>query len=114
MDTSQLNKADSGKIKPRLLLEDMANAIEHVSAVLCYGAEKYEERGWKNVDPNRYVDAMYRHRLNIAKGELKDEESGLLHLAHIACNTMFLLQLELERLNLPNPEWNKPPQNHKQ
>ena len=109
----QSNKADNGKVKPRLLLDDMALAIKHVAAVLTYGAEKYEERGWKKVDKERYEDAQYRHHLELAIGESHDEESGLHHLAHIACNSMFLLQMELERLGSPQPKWNKPSQDHK-
>jgi hypothetical protein len=109
----QTNKADGGKIRPSLLIEDMAGAIDHVSAVLTYGAEKYEDRGWKKVDPSRYADAMYRHRLAFLQGEKFDEESGLHHLAHYACNAMFLLEMELEKLKQPKPVWNKPPQNHK-
>lgn len=113
LEQNQTNKADSGKIKPRLLIEDMAEAIEHVSAVLTYGAEKYEERGWKTVHPDRYIDAMYRHRLAFTQGEDYDKESGLHHLAHFACNAMFLLQMELVAKGKPEPKWNSPPQDHK-
>lgn len=105
----QLNKADGGKIRPSLLIDDMPVAIKNVAAVLTYGAEKYEERGWMKVDPERYRDALLRHYLAYCGGEDFDEESGLHHLAHLACNALFLLQME----GVGNPKWNKPPQNHK-
>lgn len=116
--SDQSNKADGGKIKPRLLIGDMAGAIEHVSAVLTYGVEKYEECGWREVDPKRYEDALLRHYLAWNSGNVYDEESGLLHLAHLACNAMFLLQLDIDRVLdwdgvVLKPEWNKPPQSHK-
>lgn len=113
----QRNKADGGKILPRLLIGDMPDAVSHVSAVLSYGAEKYEERGWREVDPARYEDALLRHYLEYRGGQLVDKESGIHHLAHLACNVMFMLQLSLEDLasdGYPQPlKWNHPPQHHK-
>jgi hypothetical protein len=52
-------------------------------------------------------------------GELTDNESGLLHLAHKATNSLFLLQLYIENVENSSktpPDfytYKKPPQNHK-
>jgi hypothetical protein len=52
-------------------------------------------------------------------GELTDNESGLLHLAHKATNALFLLQLYIENVEKSSktpPDfytYKKPPQNHK-
>lgn len=114
---NQVNKADGGKIKPRLLIGDMASAIKCISAVLSYGAEKYEERGWASVNPSRYEDALLRHYLANKSGEPVDKESGLPHLAHLACNALFLLEMELRDKGLKGihspVQWNSPPQDHK-
>lgn len=115
--STQENKADRGKIKPSLLIKDMSQAIEAVSAALTYGAEKYEERGWEGVEASRYEDALLRHYLAHSSGEKYDMESGLLHLAHLACNALFLLQFDLSDLGdpplRPHTSWNPPPLGHK-
>jgi hypothetical protein len=47
--------------------------------------------------PRRYTAALLRHLAAREQGEVCDPESGLLHAAHMACNAMFILELELER-----------------
>lgn len=86
-------KADSGKLKPTLLLDDMNLAINEVLKVLKFGEEKYSAGNWLLVDngKERYRNAADRHRLK--RGI--DSESGLLHLAHEAVNVLMLLELEL-------------------
>lgn len=113
MSSDQYNKADGGKVRPSLLFLGMPLALEHVSAVLTYGAEKYEDDGWKNVAIGRYQDAKFRHILNDAKEEVYDEESGLLHAAHEACNALFILHQKLEQLGNPKPKWNTPDRSHR-
>ena len=70
--------------------------IEGVGEVLTFGADKYEPNNWQNVDDaeNRYYAAAMRHLLAWRKGEIKDPESGLSHLKHVATNIMFLLHFE--------------------
>lgn len=46
------------------------------------------------VKPQRYRDALYRHWLDYLKGEECDQESGLPHLWHLACNAAFLIEME--------------------
>lgn len=119
-DNNQQFKADAGKLRPSLLFDGMPNALLAVTAVLSYGAQKYEAHSWKGVDPARYEDAKERHNLARRAGERFDEESGLLHLAHEACNALFLLEQFFD--NLPEGkegipayfEFNAPPTGHKQ
>lgn len=64
-----------------------------IAEVLTFGAKKYEIDGWKKAklsDMRRYKDALLRHTLAYIDGETIDPESGLSHLYHISCNTMFL------------------------
>lgn len=85
-------KADAGKPRPTLV---PVSLIEAVTAVREYGCQKYHEPdNWKRVEPQRYVDALYRHFLKYLKGEKLDAESGLPHLWHMACNAAFLIELE--------------------
>ena len=90
-------KADGGKPKPRLLHESMADAVASVVDVLTFGAAKYSDDNWKNVEPKRYTDALYRHLNAHHKGEANDAESGLPHLAHAACCVLFLLHHEVNK-----------------
>lgn len=86
-------KADAGKPKltlvPRKILFDIARVRE-------YGTKKYgDSENWKQVDKKRYMDAAFRHfcaYLDDPTGT--DEESGLPHLWHLACNVAFLCELE--------------------
>ena len=86
-------KRDAGKPKltlvPRQIIFDVAEVRE-------YGVKKYgSSENWKAVDIQRYRDAAFRHfmkYLDDPKGV--DEESGLTHLAHLACNIAFLCEME--------------------
>jgi hypothetical protein len=83
-------KDDGGKLRWSLLpwLE-----LEAVVAVLEYGARKYAPGNWRNVANGyeRYREAIGRHHAAVMKGEAIDPESGLPHLAHLACNCLFAL-----------------------
>ena len=60
-------------------------------------AEKYGEGSYKNVEPKRYRAALMRHICKWLKNPHgTDEDSGLPHLYHIACNVAFLLELDKE------------------
>lgn len=91
-------KDDSGK--PKLVqgfLEYFPNAIAEVARVSEFGAIKYDWGNWKFVNDgvNRYTEALGRHLLS---EDAIDEESNLLHAAHIAWNAMARLELILREL----------------
>jgi hypothetical protein len=91
--TEHDGKADSGKLPFHLL---PWKPIEHIVAVLDFGAKKYSEGGWKQVPRkrDRYFSAAIRHLVKYWGGEVLDSESGLPHLAHAACNIIFLMESE--------------------
>lgn len=85
-------KADAGKPRPTLV---PVSLIRAVTAIREYGCEKYHDPdNWRKVEPQRYRDALYRHWLAYIDGEERDEESGLPHLWHVACNVAFLIEME--------------------
>ena len=94
-------KDDSAKLKWELL---PWRATEGVVKVLTFGARKYAPNSWRTV-PNgkeRYQAAIMRHESRRQAGELIDPETGLLHSFHIACNAMFIAELEaLEQAGTP-------------
>ena len=90
-------KHDGGK--PRLDLVQ-PEIIEAVGIVMTHGAEKYGEGNYRKVEPKRYRSALMRHICKWLKDPHGiDEESGLPHLYHIACNVAFLLELDKEDYN---------------
>ena len=88
----QTAKADAGK--PRLSLVPMQIMFD-VAEIREYGCEKYKDPdNWKRVEADRYVDALLRHLLRFVQDrESVDEESGLSHLSHAACNIAFLCEI---------------------
>lgn len=91
-DDDQSAKADKGKLELSLVNPQLVKAVAEVRM---YGTEKYgDSENWRKVEPKRYVDALYRHLLAYIEGNEIDEESGLSHLAHMACNISFLLDKE--------------------
>ena len=102
-------KDDSGKLD-MTLFDDMPRALEAVAAVMQWAITKkqpkpYERGSWLGVEPDRYRAAIRRHDSAAAKQASlpaeraarfqKDDETGLLHLAHMACSALFALELTL-------------------
>ena len=89
----QTAKADSGKeqlsLVPRRIIHDIAQ-------VRMYGNAKYgDPENWRTVEIERYRDAAFRHWLSyLDDPNGVDEESGLPHLWHLACNIAFLCEME--------------------
>jgi hypothetical protein len=98
MSRSYDHKFDQGKLRYDLLPWD---CVEQVVDILTYGAKKYEAEDWKIVDDasNRYFSALLRHLIAYKQGEDTDQESGKLHLAHVATNALFLLWFNMQKNN---------------
>jgi hypothetical protein len=76
------------------------DAVEQVVAVLTKGAEKYAERNWeRGMKWSICQGSMMRHIVKSSKGERIDPETGLSHMAHVACNALFLLAYELRGMD---------------
>ena len=86
-------KADAGKLPITLVPREM---IRNVAAIRAYGKKKYgSSESWKDVELERYQDALFRHWLAyLDDPHGLDEESGYPHLWHAACNMAFLCELE--------------------
>lgn len=101
-------KDDSQKLDLTLLFDDCPHALEAIAEVLQWAVTKkqpkpYDRGSWQGVTDffRRYRAAAYRHQLGAAKGALlkkdaihfqRDEETGLLELAHIATDAIFQLE----------------------
>ena len=86
-------KADAGKLELTLVPRQI---IKEIARVRMYGTAKYgSPNNWIKVSADRYRDAAFRHFLAYLDdpGGV-DEESGLPHLSHLACNIAFLCEME--------------------
>ena len=83
--------------KPRWNLLPLAT-VQEVVKVLTFGASKYGANNWQKLKDaqDRYFAALMRHLTQWQSGEHIDKESGLPHLAHAACDVMFLLWFEIK------------------
>ena len=92
----QQAKADQGKPCPSLC---PVSLIDAVTAVRMFGLKKYHDPdNWRKVEPERYHQALLRHILAAWNDPYKvDPESGLPHIAHVATNIAFLLEMKEEK-----------------
>ena len=103
--SNQTAKADAGKPKltlvPRQIIYDIAEVRE-------YGNKKYgSPDNWKDVEIERYRDATFRHLMAYLENpQGVDEESGIKHLKHLACNIAFLCEMEKKAEAIK--AWNTP------
>lgn len=93
MSNDQSIKADAGKLQLTLVPTQI---IRDIAEVRMYGNAKYHDPdNWQYVEPQRYRDALFRHLLAYLEDPHGvDEESGIPHLKHIACNVAFLCELD--------------------
>lgn len=89
-------KHDAGKPRMDLLPSE---ALEEIAKVLAFGADKYSDWNWaKGFKWSRLYGATLRHLYAHIKGESKDPETGISHLAHAGANVLFLIYHELHRV----------------
>lgn len=76
-------------------------ALEAMAEVYTWGAKKYAPRNWeKGMEWGRCYAALQRHVQSFWAGCDLDDESDLLHLAHVAWNAMALLQYQLKGIGI--------------
>lgn len=86
-------KSDNGKPKPTLCPAKIITAVARIRE--CRIKKYGDSDSWKDVEPQRYRDAAFRHFVSyINDPSGVDEESGLPHLWHLACNIAFLCAME--------------------
>jgi hypothetical protein len=107
---TQALRFNDGKRKLSMVFE-MPDAIDGVTRVLEFGAEKYARCNYVHGLPyTEVVDSTLRHLMCFINGEQVDKESGLHHVHHAACNLLFLSQYVVtnhdkdDRLALDNRE----------
>lgn len=103
--SSEGKKYDIGKPMVGTLVRIFPRALTAIGAVIEYGTHKYPNpENWKLNDhiEERYFDSAMRHLTKYFAGEVVDEESNKLHLAHAAWNILAILEMYL----IQNPKIN--------
>ncbi|QDP46889.1 MAG: hypothetical protein Unbinned1529contig1001_4 [Prokaryotic dsDNA virus sp.] len=86
------NRHNRGKIRMSLVDPEFCKDVAEVAQM---GAKKYGRDNWfKGQEYTTTLDSLKRHLHAFECGTQTDSESGLHHLAHVACNAMFLLYFE--------------------
>lgn len=90
-------KYDAGKPRLAEMFIDFQDSMVELSKVWAFGANKYDKANWKLVDDalNRYTNAMLRHLIAEEQSAL-DDESHMLHAAHVAWNALVRLHFVIE------------------
>lgn len=85
-------KFDGGKLELDLVPMQINR---DVAEVRMYGTKKYgDPDNWKKVELRRYVNALLRHTLAFVEDNKSvDEESGIPHYKHMACNVAFICEM---------------------
>ena len=90
----EARKSAESASKPRLELLP-GPALEQIAEVLTYGATKYDANNWcRGARWGRYYAALLRHLFAWWRGEDRDQETGLSHLAHAGCCLVFLMEYQ--------------------
>ena len=95
-ETKQVAKADDGKLEIDLVPMQI---VRDIAEVRMYGNRKYgDPENWRQVELRRYINALLRHTLAFAESANSiDEESGIPHYKHMACNAAFICHMMAER-----------------
>lgn len=82
-------KFDEKKARLGEMFLDFCTPLEYVARVWEFGAHKYGKSNWKYVENarNRYTNALLRHLAAETENEF-DDETNLLHAAHVAWNAL--------------------------
>ena len=96
-DFSPGMKYDKGKVRWDLVPLD---STEGVARVLTFGAAKYSDNSWQQLENGkaRYFAALMRHYKAMIDGEELDSESGLPHADHFLTNAYFITWLMKQKI----------------
>ena len=97
-------KYDEGKPNLSLVFGGFNKALLDVGYIGTFGARKYTPNGWKEVENlyERYSSALLRHMFAAMSPRVKDiydNETGRLHLAHVAWNALALTEHMLKSID---------------
>jgi hypothetical protein len=93
-------KHDQGKPRLAEMIIDFKEPLLELCKVWEFGAKKYSKSNWKLVEngKDRYTNALLRH-LVAEEDKLTDDETELLHSAHIAFNALARMYFILKERN---------------
>lgn len=103
-DNGKGKKYDEGKSMVGTLINVFPEALMAIGMCIEFGTHKYPNpNNWKKVKgaKKRYQDSLMRHLIKHNAGDIIDEETKLLNLAHMVWNALAILQLYM----MKHPEY---------
>lgn len=86
---------------PLSIVLEAKHAIDGCAKILQFGANKYSRGNWRNgLNHTEIADSLIRHLSAYLAGEDNDPESGLPHVDHVLCNSLFLSEMTKIRPDL--------------
>lgn len=103
MSTDKGIKYDEGKPRIAEMILDFKEPLLELCKVWIFGVDKYGKSNWKLVEngKNRYLNAFYRHNMALLEKDT-DDESNILHAAHMAFNALAYLFFVLKEKETKN------------
>lgn len=90
---SKGERFNEGKPELSMVLE-ARHGLQGIAQVLMFGRDKYARGNWRNgLSHTQIMDSLLRHSSKYLSGEDLDDESGLPHVYHVACNALFLAEM---------------------
>lgn len=97
-EDNQALRFNMGKVPMHLVPPD---ALLELVKVYQEGAKKYAPRNWeRGMDWSKCFDSLMRHALAWQTGQDRDDETGLLHMAHAAWNAIALVAYHLRNIGI--------------
>ena len=66
-------------------------AMRKLAALYTFGAERYGDNNWKQLDSCRFINALGRHIEDLESGSIYDSETGMHQCVHILWNVISIL-----------------------
>ena len=103
-EEAQMGQKTAGRFNGGKIRHDLISAwaLEQLAKVYTYGTIKYDDDNWwKGLKWRKEVfGCILRHVWKWTRGEKYDDESGVHHLAHAACNCFFLMEYERNKIGI--------------
>lgn len=98
LEASAIDIEKAVKVQPNLLPWNSIMEVGKLMTMMCdTNGGKHSKDQWKQVSIESHMDAAIRHYAEWHSGKLKDEESKLNPLVHMACRLLMALSNELEK-----------------
>ena len=101
-EASEGKKYDNGKPMIGTIFKVFPHALTAIGQCIEFGTHKYPDpENWKKVEgaADRYRDSLARHLTSHILGEIYNDETAIINLAHMAWNALAICELAIMERN---------------